>query len=547
MTVVTDKIATLSRCTEGPARAEVLAASAVLLLVGAALYGSYVLHGGFYGDDWSVAGEYRLRGYWTTVGIEHSVLGGRPLSTLLVPLPYVLFGLHPALHLGLALALGIATSLSLFVLLRTLSIAPLHAAAIAVLSLLFPWSDSIRLWITGAVVASVSVCFFLVGLIIALHGLRRRGRAAAAMHGIAVGLYVLSVLTYEVAAAPAVIAGSLYLGRAPRRTAIRNWLADAIAVLVALAYALIATAGHRGVGSLAQRIGDLRRFVRESLLLLASSVFPAGSSSWLLRGLVLLVVSAIIVAAFVHFRRRSQAEPGYWLRIARVATLAIAATYFMFLGSYLHPWTPGGGTRINAVAGLAYCTLAYAIVAIGAHLVFGAERATAVTLVAAVAIAIGYGVRLLHDESSWRRAGDLQHVLLSRIDRGLPHLPAGSTLLTFGFPAETSPGVPIFDESWDLNGAVELRRDDPSLTAYPVWQGVEVRCGPTTLLVVGPGSYGRFIVRYGSAFMLDEPTGAHERIDSPARCRRALRTFRPGPYFAPPGDLSRSATKSSSS
>jgi hypothetical protein len=210
----------------------------------------------------------------------------------------------------------------------------------------------------------------------------------------------------------------------------------------------------------------------------------------------------------------------------------VAAAYFMFLGSYLHPWTSGGGNRINVAAGLAYCTLAYAVVAIGAELTFGPKRAAAVTLALAVAIAAGYGVRLLRDESHWSRAWSLQHVLRSSIERKLPHLPPGSTLLTFGFPAETSPGVPIFDESWDLNGVLELARHDPSLSAYPIWQGVDVICGMRTIRVHGPGSYGSFAVRYGSAFFFDQRTAAYERIDSVADCRRALRMFHPGPYYA---------------
>jgi MFS family permease len=517
--------------TDGPSRAQLLAAAVMLVTAGVLLYGPYVLHGGFYGDDWSVASEERLRGFSASLSIEHGATGGRPLSTFFQPLSFLFFGLHPALHLAAAVALGIATSLAVFAVLRMFSMPPLDAGAIALLSLLFPWSDSVRLWNAGAMVYSPSMCFFLVGLLVALYGLRLRGAKAVAAHGVTVGLYMCSVLTYEAAAAVAAIAGLSYIRRAPPRVARRCWFSDVVAVAAALSYEYIATVGVRGVGSPAQRLGDVRRFVRESAQVLASAVFPTGSS-WLLRGLVLLGVGAVLALGIRARRRVDATAIRYWLWVALASGVAIAAAYFMFIGSYHYPAASGGGNRINVVAGFAYCALAYATIAITARLIARGRTAATLTLAAAAAIAVGYAVRLLHDESSWTRAWHLQHVLLASIDHHLLTLPRHSTLITFGFAAEVSPGVPIFDESWDLKGAARLQRRDWSLSAYPAWHGVDVQCHRTSVTLEGPGTYSTFTIPYGRLYFLDEPTGAHAVIATTGECLRALKTFRPGPYFS---------------
>jgi hypothetical protein len=123
-------------------------------------------------------------------------------------------------------------------------------------------------------------------------------------------------------------------------------------------------------------------------------------------------------------------------------------------------------------------------------------------------------------------------VVLAAVGRELPRLPRKSTLLTFGFPAQAGPEVPIFDKSWDLEGAVQLQAGEPTLRAFPIYVGVVVRCRRDAVIVAGPGSYGASRAEYGAAFFLDVARGKSTRIDSSSACRAALRTFRPGPLRA---------------
>jgi hypothetical protein len=528
--------AALLRRTDEPSAREVLGMGLVLVVVGLIAYGAYVAHGGFYSDDWSNAADYRFSAppkYWTSVGNLEDVIGGRPLAALLIPIPHALFGTHPELHLGLAVALGIAVSLSLYLMLRMLSLAALHAGAIAILALLFPWSDVIRLWSVAGVL-SLSVGFLFGGMAMALGGLKRHDRAAIAMHAGADALYLFSVLTYEATAGVAMLAGFLYLGRTSLRGAARRWLADIVVVLAALSYSLATTVNSRHVGSIAERFDDVGEFAHQAALLLVSALVPVGSSNRpVVQGLVLLLVVVIIGVALLRWRQTSEGDLHDWIGLIAAAGVAIAAAYFMFLGSNLHPRDPGIDMRTNILAGTVYCVLAYGIVATGSLLLLRSRpAAAALTVAAALAIAVGYGVRLHDDETTWRRAATLQDEVLSAVDSRLQPLPRASTVVTFGFPAQAGPEVPIFDKSWDLHSAVQLQGGDSTLRAYPVYEGVAVRCGPNTVVVDGRGNYGTFRVDYGRVYFLNISPDRGRRIRTPLACANALRDFHPGPRRA---------------
>lgn len=506
----------------------------MLSIVGIAAYASYVAKGGFYADDWSHAASFNFAEpprYWSSVADIESVVGGRPLTALLMPAPHALFGLDREAHLALALGLGIATSLCLYLLLRTLAIAPLHSGAIAVLALLFPWSDVIRLWPTGSVIG-ISVPLALLGVVLALRGLSRGGGPGIAIHAGAGALYFASLLIYEATAGVIALAGLLYFGRASLRTAARRWLADIVVVVAALSYSLSRTVEARHVGSISERIGDLDEFARQSARLVGSALLPVSKPGPVL-ALVLLAALGTVLAAVVRIRRRPEPELRQWLAITAAAGLAITSSYFIFLGSNLHPGDPGIDMRANAVAGAGFCVLAYAIVATASHLLLRSRAAAAgVTVIAALAIAVGYGVRLRDDEDTWQRAAALQGRVLDAIQQDLAPLPRSSTVLTFGFPAQAGPQVPVFEKSYDLDSAARIHLADRTLGAYPVYRGVKVRCRSDRLVVEGPGDYDRIRALYGRLYFLDVESGATERIEGAGTCREALRSFRPGPLRA---------------
>jgi hypothetical protein len=66
----------------------------------------------------------------------------------------------------------------------------------ASLVLLFPWSDSNRLWAMASY-NQLAVVFWLLGLLLALRGFRSTGRAAVLLHAGALLLYAAGIAVYE--------------------------------------------------------------------------------------------------------------------------------------------------------------------------------------------------------------------------------------------------------------------------------------------------------------------------------------------------------------
>lgn len=516
----------------GPSGREALGAAVLFALLALLAYGSYVANGGFYSDDWSHAANYQFAEsprYFTSVSHLEEFLGGRPLSALLMPLPQAIFGPHPAPQLALAAFLGVLTSFCFFLLLRTLGMAPLHAWLLGALALLFPWADSSRLWTTASI-NSLSVCFFLLALVVALRGFDHRGRRGTLMHAGADLLYLLSVLTYEVTAAAALLAGFLYLRRAPRRRALRSWAADVVVVLAGLVYSLLTTSSARSVATISQRIADLPEFVRDSLLLFASALQPFGKMGRPLQALVLLAAGVVIGAAILRLRRGADPVMRRWLGWMLIGLLATAAAYFMFLGSHLYPLDPGIDNRINVFAGLAICLVVYAILACACRLLLDARGAPVLTAVLALVVGVGYAVTLAGERSHWVDASERQERIVDDVDRSLFPLPPGSTVVGFGFPSQAAPEVPVFDRPWDLAGALQLRSGGAVRRAFPVYEGIEVRCRSRLLIDGGPG-YGSFQVPYERLYFYAAANGGRP-IGSQAECRRALGEYRPGPLEA---------------
>jgi hypothetical protein len=499
-----------------------------LAAVGAVAYGAYVAHGGFYSDDWSDLAGYHFGAapkFWSDVSDLHHTLGGRPMLALLLPIPNATFGVQPEPYLGLAAGLAVLTSWCFYLLLRTLDMPPIPAVAIGVLALLFPWSDSIRLWPTASM-TTLSVCFLCLGAVTALHGLRRHARGAVVAHAGADLLYLLSVLTYEATGAAALLVGALYIGRASARGVARRWFADVVVVLGGLTYSLVNTVASRPVGSPSARLNDLPHFIRQGLALLVSALVPP-TSGRIVQAVVLLAVGLTLFVAITRLWRRPDPEIATWLRWCAIAVLMIAATYFMFLGSHLHPNDPGIDNRTNLFAAFGYVLFTYAIVALATHLVIR-SRAIATALPAAVAllIAAGYAVHLHRDQTHWRRAAALQAGILGAIAQHVPRLPAGSTLASFNATDQAAPEVPVFKDRDDFSGALRLQRNDVSLTGYPIYPGITVQCGRGSASITGAGDYGTHTAPYGHLFFLDASTGRTARVRSHRVCLAGLRRIR---------------------
>lgn len=500
-----------------------------LVGIGLAVFGSHITDGGFYYDDWSRASGYRFDGFWHAALVQwRHVIPGRPILAFLLPLPHALFGLRPEVHLAMAVTLGVLASTGFFVFLRELRLKAPHALAMASLALILPWSDAARLWPTASI-NNIAVAAYFVGTVTVLRALRASGRQALLLHAVATVLFLVSLLTYEVAAAAIALGGILYFGRAPNRLVARRWVADVALVVVVLAASLVVTAPVRHVGSLSERAADVPHFARECLAMLASAYLPARFDSSRPRMLVLLFVASVLGWALLRARRSELHSLRRWVARAAVAAVGVGAAYVMFLGSGLRPLYAGVDNRVNTFAGFAFVVLVYSVAAIAALLIAGRPGRGATVLLALALILVGSGfvARVRNDIRHFDEATVLQADALARLRRALPAPKSGTTILTFGYAAETAPGIPIFWHSWDLSGAVRVKWNDASLSALPVYRSGVV-CNPRSLYPSALRSEHRRAA-YGRAVAVDLPSGRTKRIDSRRDCLQARRIFRPGP------------------
>jgi len=505
---------------------------AILATVAALVYGPHVVNGGLYYDDWSHASDYHDEG-WASLATQlwRHVIPGRPLLAVLLPTPYALFGSSAELHLAMALVLGVAASTCFYVFLRELSLSSVPAGAIALLSLLFPWSEAARLWPTASI-NNLAVCAYLLGTVVALRGLRLRGKRAVLVHGTAIAMYLVSVLIYEVAACAIVFSGLLYRTRTSLTRAAPRWLVDAVLVLSALGISAVYTARVRHVGSLADRVADVPRFSRQGVSILGRSFLPDALDSAPAQGVVVVAIAGLFTYAFLVSRDATRHALRRWLRIAAVGAGAIASAYVMFLGSTIYPLHSGVDTRVNIFAGFGFASFSYATVVIAAQLLplRGAE-ALAVVALAGFLLGLGFVDRLRADIGRWDTARVMQDDFLSALEQTLPRPTRGSTIYSFGYPAEVAPGIPIFTHPWDLNGALRLTYHDPTLFGLPIYRRGVV-CGEKW---VYPALFGaKYASRYMKTIFVSVPERKVEPIRSKAECTSASRVFGGGPLQTTP-------------
>lgn len=538
---------------------EVAACTIVLALLAAVVFGPHVGSAGFLQDDWDLQSQSRFApepGLWGAYEQAASMrfFDYRPVVSLVFATAHELLGVNVAAHLAIALAIGVLASVLLYCLLCALGIERLHAGAIAALSLLFPFSDTTRLWAAGGV-NNLGVVFYLLGALVALRGLRAAGRRAVALHGGAVALYVLSVLTYQVAAVVAMLSGLLYAVRAPWRAVLPRWGIDVVAV--ASATAVVALNAPRRIQTAEAQVDHALAIVRQSFSLLAWTAFPFGAPQTLAVTAIALV---IVAAALVRVHRRAPAIAGRraaadgesasgpdaaadpvraelvrWLTMATGAVLVIGAGYAIIAPAnpFFEPLTPGTANRINGVPGLGFVMLVYATAMLAGVLALGARRVAALPALAlSCVLAVGYTARVGEHQTAWADSWRLQRDVLSVVERSLAGRGRGATVYTFGHPIDAAPGVAVFRQL-DLRPAVKVALGDPSLTGWPVLPRTTWACEADRVYPTNNRFGPQNAARYGDAFFVDVASARSVRIDSRAECERAVRTFRPGPLIAP--------------
>lgn len=516
-----------------------------LAVVGWIGFGPHVLHGGLYRDDWQ---------YWREYVTAPPGVGGalhafgwtsfRPVQVLWWPLLEATLGPHAVPQLALTLLLAIAMSTCLFALLVTLGLEPIHSGMIAALVLLFPASDATRLW-AAANVSSLGITLFLLGAIASLRAFDANGGKRVALHALGLALYLASILTYEIAAAA--IASSIVLYRiygARWRPAALRWAVDVAAMLPILLLVTTQSDDQHYTAPLSELPSRAATFLHGSLTVVSGAAVPFARRSQTL-GLAFLAAAAVIGLLAVWRRHGTAAglATRRWLLVGAGALWAIAAGYAVFaLSQEFAPLDVGIRTRANALAAIGFVLLVYAALMVLATSLLPvrtrlARRRTLAVGAIVVAIGAGYVVNLRQDERRWDLSASLQHHIVSVVASTVPRPARGTSIYTFDHPSFSAPGVPVFNESTDLDAAMKARWHSNTQQMYPTVPGAVFYCEAHDIWMdtnndaLDDGYGDEDVGWYGKTIFVDVARRVARRIDSPRQCRAGLRAFRPGPLF----------------
>ncbi len=512
-----------------------LAAIALLSL------GPRIQYGGFSMDDWS-NGALALepsgsRGFGEAVSEFASFTLYRPVLVIYIPLKYFAFGMDAHVHLAFSALLAVLAATMFYGVLRMLGMPWIHAALIGALAIVFPWSDSTRLWVTADLV-TLSLVFLFAGLLVALQGLERPGWR---WHGCAVSLYLLSLLTYEVTLPLVACLGVLYCIRAGWRAARWRWLAD-LTVTVAAAIWVWAN-NSKPKSGISEDFSHLREIIEQGGVVLGHAGFPFGSPD---TTLVLAAVAVVfLLGAYVRFRSPQRFDRGAdwglreWLALTLggIALAALGWIIFVPAEPYYTPSVIGEVNRINGLAGFGLILVVYGTLGtLGALLSGGSARrvllASVVTALLGIGLLASYTHVLRRHIQEWNLAYAAASEALRKTQRQFPRLPPDSTVLTAGYPAYQAPGVPILATNWDYDNMVKMAYGDGSLAAYPLVEDIDLRllCRSREMVVKREDETLR-IAPYGTLRLLDLATGKTAAPRNPHACRQAVADYVPGPTF----------------
>lgn len=521
---------------------ELAGASLLLTALAFAVYGWYAFHGGFLADDWVNAGRYSFhpdQGFWGAV--DYYQTPSRPVAAVYVTLTYELLGMHFDQHLLLSVVLAAFLSIAYFAFLRTLGLGLPWALTIAAVLLVFPSADSTRLWSTGSQI-NLFIGLYLVAMVIAIGGRRRFGPAptvpAVLTQILASTIAVVAVGGYEIVAPAVLLSFVLYRWVGGRGGTLWRWLLDAVpTVLLLVLYTRKFGDSATGAGKL---LDNTHIVIDGAVSVLAYSLYPSRMFSD--PGLLLLAVAGVLLVTQL-VRQLAPSSPdrdaiARWGVPILLAVAAIAIGYAMLIPvADRYPiHAPGIQNRTNCFAALGISALVVFLAASVAAMVAGAiprvsartrERARwALTGFLVLGVLGAYTVRVSQDADRWVQASDIQEELVTQTQELVPSPPAGATIFTSPYPANTSPSVPVFggggsnDEYW----AFKVIYDQEGLRAFPLLASVGLTCGARYMWQTDAGNSG---TKYGKAILIDGRTRTVYRPRNPRECIEATKAMEP--------------------
>lgn len=507
-----------------------------------AVFGWYAFHGGFVADDWVNADRYYFHpepGFWGAV--DNYQTPSRPIAAVYVTLTYAVMGMHFDQHLVLSVILAAFLSVAYFAFLRTLGLGLPWALAAAAILLVFPSSDSTRLWSTGSQI-NLFIGLYLVAMVIAIGGRRRFGPAptvpAVITQICASALALVAVGGYEIVAPAVLLSFVLYRWAGGRGGTLWRWLLDAVPTLLLLL--LYTRKFGESPADAGQLLDNVRLAYDGAVSVLAYSLYPSRMlpTSWLF---VAAVGGVLLVTQLV--RQLAPPSPGRdaiarWGVPILLAVAAIAVGYAMIVPVVdRYPlYAPGVQNRTNCFAALGISALIVFLAAAVGAMVAGAlprisERIrgqvrwvlTGLLILGVIGV---YTVRVTQDADRWTQSAEIQDAILTQAQELVPSPPPDATIFTSPYAGNAAPGVPAFGGGGnnDEVGAFKVTYDSDEMRAFPLIVDIGLTCGVDRMSQVNAGNSE---TDYGKAILIDFRTRTVYRPKNQRQCVEATKAMEP--------------------
>jgi hypothetical protein len=514
-------------------------AIAVVAIVTAAvlLYVRPVVELGFYYDDWLLLSAMQdAGGGWldrlaACRGVDPA---GRIGGCLYHASANFAFGEHASAYHVLSIALLSAGGVLLYALLRRCGLGHWPSLLASVLFVIYPGSDSTRLWPTG-LAAQYVLAAYLGALLLAIEGLRRTATRthALAWHAASLALFVLLLFTYEVVVPLIAIAGAVYLLSAweHRRAAIARGAVDLVVALAFTYYRLVLEPVRAGSGFVEGRtLGDTidrLRGVLHGTWTSFQTLFLPGTAA-----LIVAVAAALIWLAAVAVSADARRASLRWIvAVAAAGAFAVVSVLpFVPANGLYVPDTDSLFNRLNLAAAPAYCVLFVALCGLlWTALTRWLPRAAATALVGVLVLLVAAG-QVGHERRSqdaWAASWDAQVAALDNMREVAPRLDRNASVMSFGHPIWERGFIPVFAASWDLKGAIVQETDVDAPRALPFVD--QAACAATEVTLEG----APYLAYRASSplWFVNLASGQARRITSLAQCERAVADWGRPPFW----------------
>lgn len=508
-----------------------------LLALALAVYLPYALEAGWYYDDWAIYAPLQdVGGSWSARfdSCAVSIPGGRKLTCLYHVTVYQLLGDHRVAYHLVAIAFLVAMAGLAYAILRRCRLPWGWAALVSALLIVFPASDSTRLWPTGAIGQYVIV-LELLGVLLVLTALRRpSGPRQIALHAAGTLLFVVAMLTYEIAVPLVALNGIVYWAAGRNRAALWRGAVDLALAIGFVLYRLVISPVDPSAGF------TVERTLHENLVrarTLVEGAWDTWHESFLPGALGVIGIVCLLAAVGVLALRDAEMRRRFlpWLGLL-AGSLAIAgASTFAFMTAD-DIYVPQMGSAFNRVvlpASIAYVCLFVALLGLGYEILRRfVPRPLAATAVALVALGSAWhqlGISSEH-KRAWEASWSEQETALAGYGAAVRGLPLESRIIGTGVPIWEPGFIPVFAASWDLWGAIHYTTAVEPPVASPLFPTMV--CGRRGMVLDGapftpyraPDQPLYFLNTGGRAIL----------VDSRASCERTIERWGYPPYMAPP-------------